>query len=488
MERRIAIIGSGFSGLCLGIQLKQTGLDSFTIFEKSDRIGGTWRENRYPGSCCDLPSMAYCFSFEQKTDWSRKWSPALEILAYMEHCVARYGLAPHLRLNTEIAHARFDGEAGVWRLRTGAGEEITADVLVSGVGQLHRPYTPEIPGLDRFAGERFHSAHWNHGYDLEGKTVAVIGNAASAIQFIPPVAKQVKQLYVMQRSANWMLPRNDRAFTRAEKWLFRHVPFMARLYRWRIWLRQEMMFPIFIGARGMARRAREMALAHMHAVISDPELRQALTPDYPIGGKRILISDNYYQTLVRDNVEVVNGGIDHLTEDAVVGRDGQARAVDAVILGTGFRSTEFLVPMSVEGLNGRRLEQDWKDGAEAYFGLTVPGFPNFFMMYGPNTNLGHNSIIFMIECQTQYIVSCVQQMAARDLKYLDLRQEVMDAFNAKLRTELARTAWAETGKSWYKNESGKITNNWSGSTLRYWWQTRRVDLDAYQQVSRNHTV
>ncbi len=403
----------------------------------------------------------------------------------MEHCIEKYDLGPHLRLNSEIADARFDGEAGVWRLRTRSGEEITAEVLVSGVGQLHRPFIPEIPGLDRFTGERFHSACWNHDYDLEGKTVAVIGNAASAIQFIPPIARQVRQLYIFQRSANWMLPRNDRAFTRVEKWLFAHVPFVARFYRWRIWLRQEMMFPLFIGARRMARRACEMALGSMHGVISDPHLRRALTPDFPIGGKRILISDDYYQTLVRDNVEVVSNGIDHLTEDAVVERDGEARMVDAVIFGTGFRSTEFLAPMAIQGLNGHRLDQDWKDGAQAYFGLTLPAFPNFFMMYGPNTNLGHNSIIFMIECQTNYIVKCIQELIARDLKYLDLRQDVMDAFNAKLRTELARTAWAKTGKSWYKNEAGKITNNWSGSTVRYWWQTRNVDLGAYQQLVRN---
>jgi len=485
MERRVAIIGSGFSGLCLGIQLKRAGLHSFTIFEKSDRIGGTWRENRYPGSACDLPAMAYCFSFEQKTDWSRKWAPAREILGYMEHCIEKHGLGPHLRLNTEIADARFDRETGVWRLRTRNGEQISADVLVCGVGQLHRPFIPEIPGLERFAGECFHSARWNHGYDLEGKTIAVIGNAASAIQLIPPIAKQAKQLYIFQRSANWMLPRNDRAFSKTERWLFTNVPLLARLYRWRLWLRQELMFPLFLGWRRAARRAREMALENMHGVISDPGLREALTPDYPIGGKRILISDDYYQTLVRDNVEVISSGIDHLTEQGVVTRDGQARPVDAVILATGFRSTEFLAPMRIEGLEGRRLDQDWKDGAQAYLGLTVAGFPNFFMLYGPNTNLGHNSIIFMIECQTNYIIKCINRLIQRDLKYLDLRQDAMDAFNARLGTELARTVWAKTPKSWYKNEAGKITNNWSGSTIRYWRRTRSVDLAAYHETSRN---
>ncbi len=481
---RIVIIGSGFSGLCLGMQLKRQGIDSFTILEKSQRLGGTWRDNVYPGCACDLPSMAYCYSFEQKTDWSHKWSPQEEILEYMDHCVRKYELGPHIRYAARVEGARFDEPTGVWRVRLEGGEVLETEILVSGVGQLHRPSTPDLPGLDRFEGERFHSAEWNRDYDLTGKRVAVVGNAASAIQFIPEIAKQTAQLYVFQRSANWMLPRGDRAFTETEKHRFTHWPLWARLYRWFIWARQELMFPLFIGSERAQTKAAQMATDSMRAVISDPKLQDALIPDYPIGGKRILIADDYYPALERPNVHVVAEGIETFTEKGITTRDGAAFEVDAVILATGFHTNEFLAPMEIEGLDGSSLSRLWAEGARAYFGLTVSGFPNFFMMYGPNTNLGHNSIIFMIECQTQYILRCLRRLRKKGLRYVNLRSEAMAAFNDKLDAELERTAWAKTGKSWYKNEAGKITNNWSGTTTRYWWQTRRVDWAAYEQVPR----
>src|SRR5437870_5025894 len=382
-QRRIAIIGSGFSGLCLGIQLKKAGIDAFTIFEKSDRLGGTWRDNTYPGAACDVPSSLYCFSFEQKTDWSRLWSPQEEIRDYMEHCARKYDLVRHIRFGTEIAGARFDAGAGVWRLRTTGGEEIVADVLVSAVGQLNRPAVPAIPGLDRFRGACFHSARWDHGADLAGKRVGVIGNAASAIQLIPQIAPRVRHLSIFQRSANWMLPRGDRAYTERERrWLAR-LPLLARLHRWSIWLRLELRFPVMRGNRFCAWVARQAAEKNLRAQVADPRLRAALTPDYPIGGKRILISDDYYATLARDNVEVVTDGIAHLTEDAVVTRDGGVHPVDA-------------------------------------------------------------------------------------------------------RTHAARagTVWAATGNNWYKTEKGRITNSWSGSTVRYWWITRRFDGEHYRARAR----
>jgi cation diffusion facilitator CzcD-associated flavoprotein CzcO len=486
-QRRIAIIGSGFSGLCLGIQLKQEGIDSFTIFEKSTQLGGTWRDNTYPGAACDVPAFSYCFSFEQKTDWSRKWSPHQEIRAYMEHCARKHDIVRHIRFGSEIAAARFDEAENVWRLHTTAGEEIIADVLVSAVGQLNRPLIPNLPGLDRFCGERFHSARWNHGYDLAGKRVAVIGNAASAIQFIPQIAPVVQHLSVFQRSANWMLPRGDRAYSEREKWWFTHVPLLARLYRWWIWLQLEMRFPLFKGNRFFAQKTREVAEQHIRDTVSDPALRTALLPDYPIGGKRILISDDYYQALGRDNVELVTSGIDHLTEDGIVTRDGRSHFADAVILATGFQSTAFLAPMRIEGLGGRALADEWADGARAYRGMTVAGFPNFFMMYGPNTNLGHNSIIFMIECQSRYIRAGIRTLIARDLAYLDLQQEALDAYDARVQAELAGSVWAAPDKSWYKTEAGRITNNWSGSTIRYWWNTRRFDHAQYRAQPRTVT-
>jgi cation diffusion facilitator CzcD-associated flavoprotein CzcO len=483
-EPRIAILGSGFSGLCLGIKLRAAGIHSFTLYEKSSRLGGTWRDNSYPGAACDVPAMAYCFSFEQKTDWSRKWAPQAEILEYMEHCARKYELLPHIRFETEIVSARFDEDAAVWRLRSAAGEEILAEVLASGVGQLNRPHVPEIPGLERFQGPRFHSARWNHGVDLTGQRVGVIGNAASAIQFIPEIAPRAERLFIFQRSANWMLPRRDRAYSEAEKQRFARHPWLAKLYRWWIWTTFELQWPVFKRNRFMASRYEQLAERSLRDQVRDPALQQALLPKYPVGGKRILISDDYYRTLQRENVELVTAGIDHVAEDAVVTRDGRRLPVDVLILSTGFETTDFLAPIDIHGIGGRALRDEWKDGARAYKGIALSGFPNLFMLYGPNTNLGHNSIIFMIECQTRYILGCIRALHERRLAWLDLRREVLEAWNDRLQQDLARTVWNDTDHSWYKNAAGRITNNWSGSTIRYWWSTRTPDLDAYHQVAR----
>jgi len=483
-ERRIAIIGSGFSGLCLGINLVRAGMRSFTIFEKADRLGGTWRDNSYPGAACDVPSFAYCFSFAQKVDWTRKWSPQAEILEYMDACARDYGILSHIRFGTEIASARWDEIERVWRLRTTAGEEIVADVLVSGTGQLNRPSIPDIPGLERFRGERFHSARWNHAYDLTDKTVAVVGNAASAIQFIPEIAPKVRRLHILQRTPNWMLPRGDRAYTEREHRRFARVPGLARLYRWWIWLAHELRFPVFKRSPWLSKRVEQVAREFIETEVADPALHAALVPDYPIGGKRMLISDDYYKTLNRPNVELVTTGIDHVDEDGILLRDGRRLAADAIILATGFESTSFLAPMTIQGVGDRSLHDEWRGHARAYLGLTIAGFPNFFMMYGPNTNLGHNSIIFMIECQARYIMDCLRQMDARDLGTIALKPDVLDAYNAELQRELAGTAWAATSNSWYKTADGTITNNWSGTTFRYWRKTRRADLACYDVTPR----
>ncbi len=485
---RVAIIGSGFSGLCLGIQLKRAGIESFTILEQAERLGGTWRENSYPGSACDLMSFAYCFSFEQKTDWSRKWSPQPEILEYLDGCAQKYGILPHVRFGTVVSSARFDAQAGCWHIRvcdrSGATSEIEADVLVSGVGQLHRPVVPKLPGLDSFDGECFHSARWNRDVELAGKRVGVIGNGASAIQLVPKIAPETQHLSVFQRTPNWHFPRGDRAYTEKEKRRFARVPLLARLYRWFIWARQELLFGVMARKKRASRGARKIALDHLRVQIPDAALREQLTPDYPIGGKRILIDDDYYPTLRRDNVSLVSDAIERIETDAVITSDGTRHGVDVLIFATGFDTTAFLAPMAIEGLAGRRLEHEWQDGAEAYLGLTVAGFPNLFLMYGPNTNLGHNSIIFMLECQANYIVRCLKHMLAHDLLYLDVLPDPMAAYNWELQTQLARTAWAHTPHSWYKNAAGRITNNWYGTATAYWWRTRRPDFDAYRRVRR----
>jgi cation diffusion facilitator CzcD-associated flavoprotein CzcO len=476
---RVAIVGAGFSGLCLGIALRRAGIESFEILEKADGVGGTWRANTYPGAACDSPAFAYCFSFEQKTDWSRKWAPQPEILAYLEHCARKYGLVPHLRLRTEVAGARFDAARAVWRVRTTAGEVVEAEVLVSGVGQLSRPRVPDLPGLERFRGGSFHSARWDPACSLAGRRVAVIGNAASAIQLVPPVAREAEQLTVFQRSANWMIPKRDRAYAEAERRRFARHAWLAWLYRAWLWGSFEARFPVFRGARWLGRRVERIALRHLRAAVRDPALRGALVPDYPIGGKRILISDDYYEALVRPNVRLVTSAIDRVEEDAIVTCDGERHPADVLVLATGFETTEFLAPMEIEGLRGLSLREAWRGGARAYLGISVPGFPNFFLMYGPNTNLGHNSIPFMLECQAGYVVRCIRELSRRGLRWLDLRPEVLEAWDARIQAELARTVWAETDHSWYKDARGRITNNWSGTTARYWWSTRRPDLGAY---------
>ena len=402
----------------------------------------------------------------------------------MDHCAEKYGIVPHVRFGAEVVSARFDETAAVWRLHTQAGEEIEAEVLISAVGQLNRPKVPDIAGLTDFQGEQFHSARWNHDYDLTGKRVSVIGNAASAIQFIPQIAGQVEHLTVFQRSANWMVPRMDRAYTQKEIDRFARRPWLAKLYRWWIWGSFELRYPIvFRAGCRLGPLFERLAKRYMRSIITDPKLQAALVPDYPIGARRILISDDYYSALERGNVEVVTAGIERVTEDGIMDREGRTHSADAIVLATGFRSTEFLAPVEIRGLEGCSLEAEWKEGAHAYLGITVSGFPNFFMAYGPNTNLGHNSIIFMIECQTRYILQCIERLREGDLAYLDLRPDVEADFNAKIQSELRRTVWAETDHSWYKDEAGRITNNWSGTTTRYWWKTRRLDLGCYRQVT-----
>jgi len=478
---RVAILGAGASGICLGVKLREAGFSDFTILEKSDDVGGTWHDNRYPGACCDVPSHFYSFSFERKADWSRKFSPQAEIQDYFRHVVDKYGLRPHIRFGTEVASARFDESAGVWRLRTKAGEEIEAEVLASGVGQLNRPHVPEFAGRESFRGTAFHSARWDHGVDLAGKRVAVIGNAASAVQFVPPVAERAAHVDIFQRTPNYVAPRFDYAYGERAKWLFAHVPGLERIYRWWIYWNFELRFTLFRG-RGegwLSRRIRQACLDYLAAEIPDPKLRATLTPDYAPGCKRLLISDDYIPALRRENVAVVTSGIERIAEGGVVTRDGALHPADVIVYGTGFETTSFLAPIEIEGLGGRKLQEQWRDGAEAYLGVAVSGFPNLFLLYGPNTNLGHNSILFMIEAQVRYIVECVNELARSSRAWLDVKPEAQLAFNDEVQAALADTVWATSCGSWYKTASGKVTNNWKGFTLEYWWRMRRPDWSSF---------
>jgi cation diffusion facilitator CzcD-associated flavoprotein CzcO len=476
----VAILGAGAGGLCMGVQLHKAGFRDFTIFEKSDRVGGTWHDNTYPGAACDVPSHLYSFSFEPKTDWSRKFSPQAEIEAYFQHVAEKWGLLGRTRFDAEVTGATFDEARGQWRLRTRAGEEHVADALVSGLGQLNRPHVPDFPGLASFEGATWHSARWNHDYDLTGKRVAVIGNAASALQFIPHLAREVAHLSVFQRTPNYVIPRFDREYTDREKWAFANVPGLERLYRWWIWARLEANFFAFKQGSWLAGKIREAALQYLEAMVADPKLRAALTPDYPVGCKRLLISDDYFQALVRPNVELVTDAIEHIEPHAVATRDGRRHPVDAIVFATGFDTTHFLAPLEIEGRGGAKLRETWQDGAEAHLGVTVAGFPNLFLLYGPNTNLGHNSILFMIECQVRYAIRCLEELARRNLAWIDVRRDAMARYNAEIQEALRTTAWNASCGSWYKTETGRITNNWKGFTTEYWWRTRRPDFAAFE--------
>ena len=472
---RVGILGAGAAGLCMAIRLKDLGLDDVTIFEKSDGVGGTWRDNTYPGAACDVPSHLYSFSFAPKTDWSRKFAEQPEILSYFESLVDRYDLGPHLRLGTEISSAEWSDTTSTWTLTTAAGERHEFDVLVSGLGQLNRPNIPDLPGLDSFGGTWFHSARWDHDHDLRGERVAVIGIGASAIQFVPRVAKQARQLTLFQRSVNYVAPKPDRRFKPWEHWLLEHVTPLQRAYRASIYWRFEMRFDLMrknsrLGGWLQDRFSKELA-----PMVSPDLPAEALIPDYAPGCRRLLIANDWYPTLMRPNVDVVSTSIEKITPSGIVTSDGRQIDVDAIIFGTGFHSTEFLSPLRITGREGRDLNDEWRSGARAHLGVAVPGFPNLFMLYGPNTNLGHNSILFMIEQQVGYIRQLVAGMVVDGDSSVEVTESAMAAYDREIEAATAQTVWAGDCQSWYKNEAGRITNNWPDYSINYARRMRRPD-------------
>ncbi len=479
---RFAIIGAGHSGLCMGMKLREAKIDDFVILEKGPTLGGTWRDNTYPGASCDAPSFLYSFSFAQKTDWSRRFAWQSELLAYSAECAVKYGLLAHCRFDCEVERLAFDDAANTWRIECRDGTRIEADYVVAGVGQLNRPSIPEFKGRGSFAGPQFHSAQWDHSIDLTGKRVAVIGSAASAVQFVPQIAPQVAKLTVFQRSANWLLPRKDRLYWPRTQRLLTRFPGLAKAYHDFQWFffGEMQLTPLMKQVRWVQAIARWKSLRHLHRQVKDPALRARLTPDYPIGAKRVLFNDDYYPALTRRNVELVTDGVEEILPQGIRTRAGSTIPADVIVYATGFKSTEFLAPMRVTGAAGRDLQAEWSGGARAYLGVTVSGFPNFFILYGPNTNLGHNSILVMIEAQVGYVIDLVRKLQARGLKRADVRRTVMDEYNRGLQQDLAKSVWATIGASWYKLADGTITNNWPHSTIRYQKLLREARLEDYE--------
>lgn len=478
----VAVLGAGPGGLAMAIRLKQAGIDDFVVFEKSDGVGGTWRDNTYPGAACDVPAHLYSFSFELNPHWSRVYADQQEILEYLEHCTDTYGIRPHVRCNTGIAEVRWHDDEARWYLHTEAGATHTADIVVSALGMLNVPAYPDLEGLDEFAGTLFHSARWRHDHDLTGRRVAAIGTGASAIQFVPAVAEVAEHVTVFQRSAAWILPRRDRAFTEDEQRRFAQKPWLLRWNRWKLYWGYERATPFKPGKTVDALTA--FAHSYRERKIEDPELRARLTPDYPLGCKRVLVSSDFYPAMTRDDVELVTDPIERVTRDGLVTASGRHHEVDTIVLGTGFRATDFLCSVEVYGRGGRRLHDDWQGGAHAYLGMAVPGYPNFFMLYGPNTNQGGNSIIFLLEAQVSYILRLVRAMRRRRIDAVDIRPRVMQRYNRQLRKALDETVWSHGCRSYFKTEDGHIVTQLPYRSFWYWLRTRRLKWRAYRRWRR----
>ena len=479
----VLIVGAGFGGLCAAIRLKQRGGLSFAVVEKETDLGGTWWVNRYPGCGCDVASHLYSYSFALNPDWSRSFSGSEEIWRYLKDCAARYELEPFLRFNTEVTAVRWHAEREHWQVDFADKPTITARSVILATGALSRPAVPDIDGLDSFAGRLFHSQQWDHDYALDGKHVAVIGTGASAIQFIPHLAKRARKVTVFQRSPPWILPKPDRRISRLEHWLFTRVPFMQRMARALVYSTNELRAIAFIYRPALLKLFERVALRHMNRSIESPKLRHLLTPDYRIGCKRVLISNDYYPALAQDNVRVVPQPVRALDATGVIAADGTHTPCDAVVLGTGFNVSAPFDPGFVIGEQGRDLAREWTDGPEAYLGTVVAGYPNLYMLAGPNTALGHNSMIYMIESQVNYVMSAIDLMERAHLERLAVCEDVQRRYNAAVQKELAGSVWNTGGcRSWYRHPSGKNVALWPDFTWRFRKRTKQVNPDDFERA------
>lgn len=480
MKPDIIIVGAGFAGIGMAVELLNHGISSFEIFEKAGELGGTWRDNTYPGCACDVPSHVYSFSFDQNPSWSRAYSPQPEILEYMKDSAMRHGVYEKIRFDTEVESAHFDEERGVWTLEIVGAESVEAAIVVLGVGLLARPRIPNFEGFEKFEGTSWHSAEWNHDYDLRGKRIGAVGTGASAIQYVPAIADEVGDMALYQRTAPWVVPKPDREYSALEYFFFEHVPGALNLVRKsKYWLMEALATGFVVDSRLM--KVFELyAKRHLINSVDDPELRQKLTPSFAMGCKRILFSDDYYPAVASEKVELVTDGISHFTKRGIVDENGVEREHDAIVFGTGFHATDFLAHFEVEGLGGRALNEAWRDGAEAYLGVSVSGFPNLFILVGPNTGLGHSSIIFMIEAQAHLIRQAIERVAAEGASYIDVRPDTNRRFNDTLQKRLQKSVWQSGCASWYIEDNGKNTTLWPGYTFEYWLRTRDLDEDAYR--------
>ena len=477
-EHRVAIVGTGFSGLGMAIRLKQEGIDDFVLFERCSDVGGTWNVNTYPGCQCDVASHLYSFSFAPNPGWTRTYSKQPEIWEYLRRCARDHEILPHVRFETEVQEAEWDEEHTLWRIQTSAGET-TAQFLIGGMGPLSEPSIPDFPGLDRFEGAAFHSAEWDHDVDLRGKRVAVVGTGASAIQIIPRIQPEVGQLHVFQRTPPWVMPHTDRPTTRLERRLFHRFPAVQRLVRAGIYASREWLVIGMTRRRGLMKPIEAIGRRHLRDQVKDPELRRKVKPSFALGCKRILMSNDYYPALQQPNVEVVADGIREVTPRGIVSEDGSERELDAIIFGTGFRITDMQIGSRVRGRGGLRLEDTWHGSPQAYLGTAIAGFPNLFMIVGPNTGLGHNSMVYMIESQLQYVIDALRQTSRRGVSAVEVRPEVQRAYNEELQSKMPGTVWMSGCASWYIDRTGRNTTIWPDFTFKFRQRTREFDIQSY---------
>jgi cation diffusion facilitator CzcD-associated flavoprotein CzcO len=479
MHVTIAIVGSGFGGLGMAIRLRQAGFDDFAVLERAAALGGTWRDNTYPGCQCDVPSHLYSFSFAPNPDWSRTFSPQPEIWDYLERCADRFDVRRHIRFSSEVHEALWDAADRRWHLTTSGGP-VTADVLISATGPLSEPSLPKLPGLETFQGKAFHSSRWDPGVDLAGRDVVVVGTGASAIQFVPEIQPLVRSLTLLQRTPPWVMARRERAFSPREKRVYGRLPVLQRLMRTGIYWGRELSALAFLHPRLMP-AVQRLALRNLHNAVTDPALRATLTPTYAMGCKRVLQSDTYYPALTRDNVSVVTSPVREVRPQGIVTADGETHPADVIIFGTGFHVTDMPIAERIRGRDGRSLAEVWQGSPEAYRGTTVAGFPNLFLLLGPNTGLGHTSVVFMIESQLAYVLDALRQMRRRGLATVEPSVAAQRGFVAAVDRRSAGTVWKSGGcRSWYLDATGRNSTLWPGYTWRFRQRMRRFDLAAYE--------
>ncbi len=477
--RSVAVVGAGFGGVGAAVLLRGAGYERVTVFERGERVGGVWQHNSYPGAACDVPSHLYEYSFEPNPRWSRRYAPQAEIQAYVEDVARRHGVLEQIRTGVEVTHARWDDQRSVWVLQTSAGEH-EADVLVTACGQLSVPKTPTIAGLERFEGPVFHTARWRHDVDLTGKRVAVLGTGCSAIQVVPAIQSRAAHIDVFQRSPGWTIPKMDFAYSERSKRLFERYPALQRLDRAAVFAFMELGAVGMTRYRWLLRPFRALARMQIEKAIKDPALREKVTPVDEVGCKRLMLTDEWYPTLTKANVELVTEAVAEVTPDGIRTRDGRVHPADVLVLATGFRSHAFVAPMEIWGRDGRSLAESWSEVARAYLGLSVPGFPNMFLLYGPNTNGGTGSVIYTLEAGVAHVISALAELDRRECDRIEVRARAAEDFDRELRAALRQTVWHSGCTSWYVDENGNDPSQWPWLWSDYRRRTRRLAPGAYE--------